>query len=90
MMSKFKALTEADLDKVFKKFVAGKHRVTCDENHAHAAHGVTPNQRVRAEFPLHPRVLAAFRALDVGEGSHRRNVHRSPARMAVGYGFGAV
>lgn len=35
MMSKFKALTEADLDKIFKKFVAGKHRVTCDENHAH-------------------------------------------------------
>lgn len=34
-MSKFKALTEADLDKVFKKFVVGKHRVTCDENHAH-------------------------------------------------------
>ena len=35
MMSKFQRLTDAELDRIFEKFVKNKHRVSCNEYHAH-------------------------------------------------------
>ena len=35
MTSKFQRLTDAELDRIFQKFVKDKHRVVCDEYHAH-------------------------------------------------------
>lgn len=34
-MMKFQKLTDDDLERVFQKFVKGRHRVTCNEYHAH-------------------------------------------------------
>lgn len=35
MNSGFKRLTDADLQRIFDKFVKDKHSVACDEYHAH-------------------------------------------------------
>ena len=35
MISKFKKLTDADLERIFQKFVKDRHRVCCSENHTH-------------------------------------------------------
>ena len=35
MMMKFKPLMDADLERIFQRFVDGKHRVNCSEFHAH-------------------------------------------------------
>lgn len=35
MMREFKRLTDAELQRIFDKFVKSKHRVVCDKYHAH-------------------------------------------------------
>lgn len=35
MMNKFTRLTDDELERIFDKFVKGKHRVYCNEYHAH-------------------------------------------------------
>jgi hypothetical protein len=32
---KFQPLTDSDLDRIFQKYIKNKHRVLCDEYHAH-------------------------------------------------------
>ena len=68
----------------FHRHLAVQGVVVGHKHHAHAADGVAPQQRVRAKLALHPGVLAALRALDVGKRPHRRDIHRIPASMTIG------